>query len=157
MASIKKRETKNKGIVYEVRIEGRRDSSGKRKQIYKAFKTKKAAKAWANEKENLVNKGIDVDIESKSITIKEFVSEYLGAHKKKVSANTYVRYAQSAKYIVDGIGDFKLKSLTSKNIEDFVDKLYDNGMCESNLKKVLVQLNLMIRYATRWELLLVLV
>lgn len=153
MASIKKRETKNKGIVYDVRVEGGRDSKGKRKQIYKSFRTKKEAKAWANEQENLVNKGIEIDIESKNITIKEFVLEYLGAHKKKVSANTYVRYTQSAKYLIDGIGDLKLKSLTSKNIEDFVDRLYDNGMSESNLKKVLVQLNLMIKYATRWELL----
>lgn len=153
MASIKKRETKNKGTIYEARVEAGRDSTGKRKQIYKTFKTKKEAKAWANEQENLVNKGIEVDIESKNIKIKEFIPEYLGAHKKKVSPNTYVRYTQSAKYLIDGIGNLKLKSLTSKNIEDFVDKLYDDGMSESNLKKVLVQLNLMIKYATRWELL----
>ena len=153
MASIKERITKNKGKVYDVRVEGGRDSGGKRKQLYNTFRTKKEAKAWANEQENLLNKGIEVDIESKNIVIKEFVPQYLGAHKKKVSANTYVRYTQSAKYVINGIGDLKIKSLTSKNIEDFVDTLYEEGMSESNIKKVLVQLNLMIKYATRWELL----
>jgi hypothetical protein len=70
MASIKKRETKNKGIVYEVRVEGVRDSNGKRNQVYKSFMTKKEAKVWATEQENLVNKAIEVDIQLKDVNIK---------------------------------------------------------------------------------------
>ena len=76
MANIRKKETKRNGIVYEVRVEAQRDASGKRRQISKSFKKIKDAKAWVSEQENLIHKGIEVDLESKNLKIKDFVPIY---------------------------------------------------------------------------------
>lgn len=152
MANIRKKETKRNGTVYEVRVESMRDSSGKRRQISKTFKKLKDAKAWASEQENLINKGVEVDIESKNLKIKDFVPVYLTALKNDVKDSTYFRYVSSARYITQELGNIKLKSLKASHLKDFINKLYENGMSESSLKKVIVQLSLMIKAATEDEL-----
>ena len=112
--SITQRKNK-KGISYQVTLEyGTDKKTGKRIRVYKTFKTKQEAIAYAEKQVAQEDNGVTIVKSNK--TISQLSKEWLDYHKDDVKRYTYAGYCTNVnRYIVPKIGRLTL-SFTTKRV-----------------------------------------
>lgn len=102
-------------------------ATGARKYRRKSASANKAGKApqelkdWLDEMRGKKRSGIDLD--EKSVTVKEWLDVWMGIHKPDIRVKTRESYSEIIKIrIVPALGAVKLKALTQTAIQSFVNE-----------------------------------
>lgn len=142
MASIAKR-TDAKGTTWRARY---RDDAGK---LYeRRFRTRKAAKEWAAEREAEVAKGAHVDPKRGQTPLAEWCDEWLtgygGRESTRRQARTHLALVKNSK-----LGTMPLAKLEPRHVERWLRDLEDGGRSASYVNAVLGRLRQVLRGAIR--------
>lgn len=128
-----------------------------KKQIVKkqGFKTKKEAEIWANELLNQSHKGYATPTNN-TIIFKDFVMKWYEDHKKmSIAITTQASYiGRINTHLLPFFGDYKLNQITNGLVQDFYNKLLNDGMKPSSAKKVMDILISCFKYAKKSKLII---
>ena len=130
---------------------GRDPQTGKlrRKSVY--GKTKREVSEKLVEIQNGLNKGTFA--EAINATVSEWVFFWLENFKKnQLNGTTYENYQYKLnKHIIEPFGDMKFKELNTYNLQEYINKLKDNGFSSSYIKSLKNTFNSMFKQAVRLE------
>ena len=119
MASIEKRGNRYRAIV------SYHDIHGARKKVSSTFDTKRAATAWATEKESMLLNG--QSITAGRVTFPVYFRSWIENNKRDVvRASTYTRYVTIANVIDKNFQNAPLESLTTQNIQQVMNEYGKN-------------------------------
>ncbi|MGD6896074.1 tyrosine-type recombinase/integrase [Bacillus infantis] len=131
--SIHKYKTSKGEVKYFVMLEI--GENGKRKQKKKmGFKTKKEATAYLAETQTALNKGSY--IEPSKVSFKDFMNEWFTTIKKKSVRTNDTYRILIEKYVNVYFVDVPLSSLKSIHVEDFINKMHEQGYSPATIRKV---------------------
>lgn len=123
---LRKRKTKDNQVHYQAVVEAAYDrSTGKRKRIYKTVKgTKKQAEHYLREMIAEIENNTYVN--ESNVTVKEWMNTWVELYLKDKSPTTVAGYKkQIDSYIIPQFGNVPLQSLTTLEIQRWVNGLYD--------------------------------
>ncbi|WP_280770078.1 tyrosine-type recombinase/integrase [Salipaludibacillus daqingensis] len=130
-----------------------KDSNGKRKQKKKrGFKTKKAAQQALTESLNSYNKGSF--IEPSNACYNDYLTEWFDTKKNTIgiqTAQVYEIYLN--KRVIPSLGDYKLSELSTMQIQSFINKLHEEGLSRSTIKKNYEIIRNSLEHAVDYDLL----
>jgi integrase len=125
------------------------DNQGKRqRQTLKKGTTKKKAKEKLREIEDQLSKGLFIP-EAKIPTLKKVAEDWLIHKKPNLRASTWSVYEGHTKNHFGEFEDLKVNRITTAKIEKFIAERQSQGMNILTLRKILVTLGQIIRYAVR--------
>ncbi len=95
----------------------------------KAFASLEAAEGHESEVRALRKHGSWLGPDQASLTLKEFLTEQLSKHEKKVKYSTYVKdEALLRNHVIPYLGDKVLSSLAIEDLEDWIESLQENDL-----------------------------
>ncbi|WP_431030014.1 tyrosine-type recombinase/integrase [Lysinibacillus sp. LZ02] len=119
--------------------------TGKRKQISRRGKTKTEAKKRVEEAIEKIKDSIDY---SPKITYQEFSKEWLKLYRLKgIKETTFKHREYCLKLIGHYLGNLKVVELTSKQLQDTLNLLFDNGTAYHTLRGIKNALDILFKYA----------
>ena len=125
------------------------DNQGKRhRQTLKKGITKKKAKEKLREIEDQLAKGLFIP-ETKIPTFKKVAEDWLIHKKPNLRASTWSVYEGHTKNHFGDFEDLKINRITTAKIEKFITDHQSQGMNILTLRKILVTLGQIMRYAVR--------
>lgn len=146
MATVRKRTWLWEGQKGTAWIADYFDQGGVRRQ--KTFRKKAAATEWLNRTAVDVKNGIHTP-DSASITIAEAAARWLDHCERDQLERSTIRQRQQHidLHIRPFIGDVKLSKLTAPMVQEFVDRLRDEGRSPAMVQKILTNLKTLISVA----------
>jgi integrase len=125
------------------------DNQGKRyRQTLKKGTTKKRAKEKLREIEDQIAKGLFIP-ETKIPQFKRVAEDWLSHKKPNLRASTWSVYEGHTKNHFGEFDDLKINRITTAKIEKFITDRQSTGMNILTLRKILVTLGQIMRYAVR--------
>jgi integrase len=148
MAHVRTLQRADGSTAHEVRWR----QAGKFKQ--RTFRVKREAERFALRIEDEVEQGNSTDIYVKrSKTVADVVNASLAASKPKLKPRTYISYQQNYdNHIIPALGARRVVSVTSQDVEAFVQSLTAKGLSPASVRNNFVALNKAFKYAVRHSL-----
>ena len=125
------------------------DNQGKRQRMtMKEGTTLKGAKVRLREIEEQINRGLYMP--NKMIpTFKVAAQQWLDYKKSNIRPSTFVMYESHIKNHFNELHPFKTNQITTADVEKFIAKRQKEGMNLTTLRKLIVTLNQIMKYAVR--------
>lgn len=125
-------------------VEGR-NSNGKVKYKYFSGKTEAEVKKKIRE----YQKSSDVELERKTVTVGEYIENWLHTYKKgTLKPSSYDRLENTINHqIIPSIGDIQLQALTADDIQGMITSLQADGKSYSTIKKAYDCVNAVLTHA----------
>ncbi|MFF5994835.1 tyrosine-type recombinase/integrase [Lysinibacillus sp. KU-BSD001] len=119
--------------------------TGKRKQISRRGKTKTEAKKRVEEAIEKIKGSVDY---SEKITYQEFMEEWLKLYRLKGNKETTVKHREYCLSLMGNhLGKLKIAELTSKQLQDTLNMLFDKGTAYYTLRGIKNALDMLFKYA----------
>lgn len=124
--------------------------SGK-KTRYRYAKTKKEARQKLREAVAEVSKyGNQIVPDSGSLTLGQYLENWLESHKRKIKQRTYESYEQTIRlHIVPLIGSKKLSKLNPLDVENLYSERLSSGVSEHRVRYIHITLHNALKHAVR--------
>lgn len=124
---------KNNGIQAVIQYKDNGKWKQKNKQGFEdSRKGKQAAKEWAIQAINELEKEIKLPKDYKNITFKEYYDSFIKHAKLNLQDNTLRVYRQTFNYL-DSIKDIEMKKITSLDIQNCVDYMRQQGLSDGTI------------------------
>jgi integrase len=129
-----------------------KDSSGKKRQIWRRVESKSDVKRTIREIENELEGGTE-SFEYKD-TVNEFLDKWLATAKQKVCARTYEDYVGLLRlYVRPALGKKRLSTLRPLDVQDFVNGMVDKGLSARTVRYAHAIFLRAMKRALKWKLL----
>ena len=144
--SVRKRTT-SKGTKYQAVLETGTDlKTGKRERTFRTFDSKKEAQMYLNECISDYNKGRYVH--PSEITVEMLCEEWMKGHFLTIKENTKRGYSVNIyNHIIPYLGKIKVQQLTTRNIQEMVNDMVENGFSARTVKYVMTNLHQILEFA----------
>ena len=139
-----------KGPPYTGRLSYWQDGKLKRKQC--SGKTKAEVLAKMRRIRADLEGGFAAD--SESLTVEDYLSDWLKATRQSVAASTYERYEQIVRcHLVPAVGRVRLRKLNPGHVERLKDSvLREKGRAPGTTNQVILTLSVALNRAVKWDL-----
>lgn len=87
---------------------------------------------------------------SSKITVSDLMNKWLKSVERNIKISTFEKYkCIVCKHIVPTLGDLYIKSLSSEDIQTFINGLLDDGLARSTINNIIVVLNMGLLFAEK--------
>jgi integrase len=130
-----------------------RDSTGRKKQIWRAAESRSEVKRIIREIENELATGTE-SFENRD-SLNEYLDAWLAAAKQKVSPRTYEDYVGLFRlYVRPVLGRKRLSSIRPLDVQEFVNGMVDRGLSPRTVRYTHAVLQRAFKRAIKWKLLI---
>lgn len=124
-----------RGKTYTVMYDAPTETGSRKQKSKGGFKTIAEARAYRNEKQNEIDKGLFID--SPEITVREFLERWVQQMSftyKQSTAETYQSVCTA--HLIPQFGSIKIKNLRPAHISSYLSNLHKEGLSSYTLRNI---------------------
>jgi len=126
---------RNEGSIWREGKKHRAAISLDGRRVTGSFDTKQECRLWL--KDMLTEKEEGLTINSYTISLDQYLLEWLSIHRARLKPKSFSRYQQLAKdYLLPSLGKHKLRGIKLREIEFLYQKLLERGVSPRNVRYV---------------------